>query len=41
MADRHYGTPTSRVEHTQVDPDKISDADLIRIATGGALNPQS
>ena len=34
MADRHLGLPTSRVEHTQIDPDKISDEELLRIATG-------
>lgn len=41
MTDRYFGTPTSRVEHTQIDPDKMSDAELIRIATSGAVNPQS
>ena len=41
MEDRYLGTPTAKVEHSQVDPDKVSDAELIRIATGGATNPQS
>lgn len=36
MADRHYGTPTSRVEHTKIDPDKMSDEELLRIAKSGS-----
>jgi len=41
MEDRYLGTPTAKVEHTQIDPDKVSDAELIKIAKSGATNPQN
>lgn len=41
MTDRGFGLPTSRVEHKQMDPDKMSDAELIEIAKRGSFSPQN